>query len=83
MFADHPSLSESEELVLNTMSTINNLSYYAIADSAVTKRQLEIAASECHHKSPGAAHCTSAAMAYEYIVRLYENVVCPCGVVLP
>ena len=61
------------------MSTINNLSFYAITDSAVTKRQLEIAASECN-KSPLSAHCTSAALAYEYTLYLYENVVRPCNV---
>ncbi len=39
-------MENSEELILNTVATINNLSFYNLPSSAVTKRQLPLAQSE-------------------------------------
>ena len=36
-------LSTKEELVLNTLSTLNNLSYYCVSGNAVTKQQMRVA----------------------------------------
>lgn len=36
-------MEENEELVLNTMATINNLSFYNTKSNAITRRQLQLA----------------------------------------
>ncbi len=41
------SLSEQEELVLNVLATLNNLTYYAGPDSCIVQRQTELAECEC------------------------------------
>ena len=43
-------VAECEELVLNAVATINNLSYYAVDGSCVTGRRLHIA--ECKSQAP-------------------------------
>lgn len=42
IFTDVKDALVSEELVLNTVSTLNNLSYYNSAESVVQQRQVEI-----------------------------------------
>ena len=42
--ADNKELTVSEELVLNTITAINNLSYFDIESSAVIKAQVHLAA---------------------------------------
>lgn len=46
IFADVKDALVSEELVLNTVSTLNNLSYYNSAESVVQQRQVEITESK-------------------------------------
>lgn len=46
MFADVKDAHVNEELVLNTVSTLNNLSFYNSAESVVQQRQVEITQSE-------------------------------------
>lgn len=43
MLTDKKELAASEELILNTITAINNLSYFDIDSSAVTKAQLSLA----------------------------------------
>ena len=45
-FAEIKDVNNSEELVLNTVATLNNLSFYNDADSVVLQRQLEITESK-------------------------------------
>lgn len=42
IFTDVKDALVSEELVLNTVSTLNNLSYYNSAESVVQQKQVEI-----------------------------------------
>ena len=42
-FSEYKDISTSEELVLNTVITINNLSFYNTPGSAITERQIGIA----------------------------------------
>lgn len=46
IFTDVKDALVSEELVLNTVSTLNNLSYYNSAESVVQQRQVEITESK-------------------------------------
>ena len=43
--AERKDVAKCEELVLNAIATINNLSYYSIDKSAILQRRLHI--SEC------------------------------------
>jgi len=43
MLSERKDVSKCEELVLNAVATINNLSYYCVATSAVMQRRLDIA----------------------------------------
>lgn len=46
LFLDLKDAANSEELVLNTVATLNNLSFYNDADSVVQQRQVEITESK-------------------------------------
>lgn len=46
MIADVKDATNSEELVLNTVATLNNLSFYNSVESAVQQRQVEITESK-------------------------------------
>ena len=41
--SDRKTLQGNEELVLNSMATINNLSYYNTSDSAIRYKQMKLA----------------------------------------
>ena len=43
---EHKNLEDNEELVLNCLATINNLSFYNIKNSAITQRQMPLAKCE-------------------------------------
>ena len=46
IIADVKDATHSEELVLNTVATLNNLSFYNDVDSVVQQRQVEITESK-------------------------------------
>ena len=48
IFAENDHLSTKDELVLNALSTLNNLSFYSVADNAVAKQQKRVADGEWH-----------------------------------
>lgn len=50
IIVDVKDAAHSEELVLNTVSTLNNLSFYNDVDSVVQQRQVEITESKCNIK---------------------------------
>jgi len=50
IIVDVKDAAHSEELVLNTVSTLNNLSFYNNVDSVVQQRQVEITESKCNIK---------------------------------
>jgi len=43
--AERKDVAKCEELVLNAVATVNNLSYYSVDDSTITQRRLHVA--EC------------------------------------
>ena len=43
--ADSRDVTDSEELILNTVATINNLSFYSVKTSVILSQQMQLA--EC------------------------------------
>lgn len=41
--SEHKTVETGEEVILNTMTTINNLSFYVCHPSAIIKHQLQLA----------------------------------------
>lgn len=71
LFADYivdvKDVNNSEELVLNTVATLNNLSFYNDADSVVQQRQGEITESKFKF------YFDQLCLSDNFICPLYEN----------